>query len=310
MREMRQSKANFGDLFFREPEGTSLRGDTDLWAKMRTTLADEPLPPNEEALASKVGVAFRTLTGKSLEKTTKPFFVARLASGGMSSGHVDPGWWRDQAISQLKTRLSALHTNSARFSELLEIVLLERNRRLPSDALDDFIADAARELAILADTARWVKEQMPEGWEEQYEGARRGLESLARAMRCQTPWGRRSVLRQAILSKEGVHALGKLGSDEGTSNWDSTLDTVITLLFAAAETPGMNAYWYKNDRAEQISQVVGLMANLWRYHLGIEPKASHQSPFSSVVIAIWAEMSEEEPLSHQAVKRALENLNP
>ncbi len=307
MTRLKPKGVGLGDLFFREPDEWGLRGDPYLWAEMRSFLADRPLPSSREELSDAVTSAFQELTGHPLVATRDSFAIERFAHGGMSSGHIDPAWWRSKALPLLSARLSAYRDDAARYREILESVLVKRPRRLPSGAVSAFIDAAAQELAGLADSRRWVKEQMPEDWDKDYDGSQRSLESLARGLRRQTPFGRRALLKQAIESREGHEALRILATGETADDWDGTIDSVVELILAAANPPGENPTWKLPVRAEEVSRLVTCMARLWSLYLKKEPKAADGAPFSDAVIAVWAELSGRESLSWKSVGHALRN---
>jgi hypothetical protein len=83
----------FDDLFSKEPEQWGLRGDPYLWREMRAHLANRQVPSRASEIYDVIAIAFEELTGCSL-KSREPIFVDRFAYGGMSSGHVDPEFWR------------------------------------------------------------------------------------------------------------------------------------------------------------------------------------------------------------------------
>ncbi len=90
----------FRDLMAVEPTRWGLRGDPFLWREMREMLSEQAVPSREAEIREAVSVAFEALTGQSIE-ARHHFFVERFAHGGMSSGHVDPAFWRTRALEHL-----------------------------------------------------------------------------------------------------------------------------------------------------------------------------------------------------------------
>jgi hypothetical protein len=99
------SYSTVADLFQYEPGEWGLRGDPYLWAEMQVHLSGVPLPSNPEELKELLVHSFHTLTGNSLS-SRKYFYVERFAHGGMSSGHIDPTFWRNKVIPLLMQRFS------------------------------------------------------------------------------------------------------------------------------------------------------------------------------------------------------------
>jgi hypothetical protein len=67
---------------------------------------DRACPTTSEALASLIEAAFEELTGFMISEP-EPFYVEKYSHGGMSSGYVNPKWWRETAVSLLQSRLPA-----------------------------------------------------------------------------------------------------------------------------------------------------------------------------------------------------------
>jgi molybdenum cofactor cytidylyltransferase len=91
-------------LFEEHPYQFGLRGDVWLWREMQERLRDTSMPESAESLACIVRALFEELTGAALT-APEPFFVPKYSHGGMSSGYVDPRWWREKAIPLLTVRL-------------------------------------------------------------------------------------------------------------------------------------------------------------------------------------------------------------
>ncbi len=92
---------SFGISVFRKPEQWGLRGDPYLWREIHQKLIDEGMPTDEQLFAQKVEATFAELTGSTLNRDDS-IFVERYSHGGMSSGHVDPKWWRETGIPLLR----------------------------------------------------------------------------------------------------------------------------------------------------------------------------------------------------------------
>jgi len=92
---------NLGIAVFRKPEQWGLRGDPYLWREIHQKFIDEGIPTDEQKFAQKVEEAFAELTGCTLNHDDSTF-VERYNHGGMSSGLVDPRWWRETGIPLLR----------------------------------------------------------------------------------------------------------------------------------------------------------------------------------------------------------------
>ena len=95
------------ELFAVEPENWGLRGDPYLWSAMGQYFYRTPLPKDPKQLARQVSRAFKHLTGRPIE-SERHFLVEEYAYGGMSSGHIAPDWWRDEALPFLALSLKDL----------------------------------------------------------------------------------------------------------------------------------------------------------------------------------------------------------
>ncbi|HEY9402915.1 MAG TPA: hypothetical protein VIQ24_09485 [Pyrinomonadaceae bacterium] len=93
-------------LFLDEPHRWGLRGDPYLWREMRSYLEDVVCPDAPESLASVIEEAFEELTGFQLYHDD-PIYVEKYSHGGMSSGYVNPRFWRETALPLLQRRLAA-----------------------------------------------------------------------------------------------------------------------------------------------------------------------------------------------------------
>lgn len=103
------------DLFDVAPISWGLRGDPYLWEEMKETLVDIPLPQDENLLTDVIEKTFKKLTGASFS-SSKDFWVERYNHGGMSSGYVCVGYWRDEIIPLLHERFKAILHNEPIYS--------------------------------------------------------------------------------------------------------------------------------------------------------------------------------------------------
>jgi hypothetical protein len=93
-------------LFQNEPQRWGLRGDPYLWREMRQHLEGVACPATPECLTSVIEEAFKELTGFPLSHAS-PIYVEKYSHGGMSSGYVQPKFWRETAVPLLRGRLLA-----------------------------------------------------------------------------------------------------------------------------------------------------------------------------------------------------------
>ena len=96
-----------GDLVEEEPDQYGLRGDAYLWREMRVHFAEVPLPGTACELADQLAHAFLVLSGHPLS-SSQSFRVERFAHGGISSGQISPGFWRNRATAILMERFAAI----------------------------------------------------------------------------------------------------------------------------------------------------------------------------------------------------------
>ena len=89
------------DLFRHEPIDWGLRGDPYLWKDMRDRFLDWLLPDSIEELDGRIRRSFEELAGASID-SKEPIFNPNYDTGGMSSGHIDPQFWRTQALEHLR----------------------------------------------------------------------------------------------------------------------------------------------------------------------------------------------------------------
>lgn len=100
-------------LFRDEPQRWGLRGDPYLWREMRQHFEGVECPATTEGLASLIAEAFEELTGLPISHAAH-FYVEKYSHGGMSSGYVEPRFWRETAVPLLQSRLPARRTGGTR----------------------------------------------------------------------------------------------------------------------------------------------------------------------------------------------------
>jgi len=101
-----QAEKTLAQLFQDKPSRWGLRGDPFLWEEMCGVLGEHAYPDTQEQLNLLLEQTFQRLTGRSI-KEPRSVFVERYAHGGISSGHVDPQFWRDKAFPLLLERFRA-----------------------------------------------------------------------------------------------------------------------------------------------------------------------------------------------------------
>ena len=89
------------ELFRHEPFDWGLRGDPYLWRDMRDYFGCWVMPDSIEELDQRIATAFEQLTGASID-SKEPIFNSQYDMGGMSSGHIDPNFWRTTALEHLR----------------------------------------------------------------------------------------------------------------------------------------------------------------------------------------------------------------
>ena len=96
-----------GNLFRSLPEPWwGLRGDPFLWKDMSRVFRLVPLPDSADTLKVMLDAAFLALTARPIS-TRDLFYIDRYAQGGMSSGHVDPDFWRERGFPLILERFIA-----------------------------------------------------------------------------------------------------------------------------------------------------------------------------------------------------------
>ena len=186
----RKLAAPVAGLMLQRPPSWGLRGDALLWDSMVMDLQAAPLPAGELGLESLVAGSFERLTGRSLLQTTEPFHVERFARGGMSSGQVDPRWWREVAIPLLCDRLYEHRRAVGAFADALQAEFARKKRQLSQDAVASLINDAATLLANLAARERHMSAVQPQGEPDRIDTARQAVVRLAKALERLTPESR------------------------------------------------------------------------------------------------------------------------
>ena len=98
-----QTQKTLSEIFQNEPARWGFRGDPFLWREMKGKLGDHEYPETEEQLSLLLEQTYQQLTGASLTDC-QPIFIERYSHGGMSSGHVSPQFWAEQAMPMLRAR--------------------------------------------------------------------------------------------------------------------------------------------------------------------------------------------------------------
>lgn len=101
------------ECMFQEPEQWGLRGDPYLWRELKQHLLAAGLPDHADEFGRYLESKFEELVGVPLSECRESVFVDRYAHGGMSSGHVDPDWWRRTGIPLLQERFTRRATLEA-----------------------------------------------------------------------------------------------------------------------------------------------------------------------------------------------------
>lgn len=101
------------NVIFTEPAQWGLRGDPFLWSELRNYFATHGVPATSGEFTRELATKIKTMTQSELEGD-EPVFVERFASGGMSSGHVSPEWWRATGLPLLKSQFEESRNSSDR----------------------------------------------------------------------------------------------------------------------------------------------------------------------------------------------------
>ena len=110
-----QNKRTEGDgevklsvIFEDKPQRWGFRGDPYFWDHLKTLAEDMDIISPDE-LEQWIKEEYLAISGKPLTDEYMDFAVIeQFAHGGMSSGGVDNGWWTEEGIPLLKSRLAAL----------------------------------------------------------------------------------------------------------------------------------------------------------------------------------------------------------
>lgn len=93
-----------GDLFDPTPLRWGLRGDPLLWDQLRTDTGNVPLSPSFRQCLQIINVRFRHHTGYELSEVPEGLHIPQFATGGMSSGMIDPRFWARSAARRWAER--------------------------------------------------------------------------------------------------------------------------------------------------------------------------------------------------------------
>lgn len=106
------SNRNMGEIlnqiFDKHPDQWGLRGDPSLWAELQAHYKINEIPNSVSEFRSQLEVLIQQLAGCDLD-SDESVHVPRYDTGGMSSGHVSPEFWREIAIPLLCERFSAMY---------------------------------------------------------------------------------------------------------------------------------------------------------------------------------------------------------
>lgn len=96
----RNSGETLNHIFDKHPDQWGLRGDPSLWAELQAHYKISEMPDSVSEFRSQLEILIQQLTGCDLD-SDESVHVPRYDSGGMSSGHVSPEFWREIAIPLL-----------------------------------------------------------------------------------------------------------------------------------------------------------------------------------------------------------------
>ena len=95
-------------IFEDKPKRRGFRGDPYFWDYLKE-LAENMDIISPDELEKWIKEEYFSLSGKVLTDKYMDFaIIEQFAYGGMSSGGVDNGWWMEEGIPLLKSRLAAL----------------------------------------------------------------------------------------------------------------------------------------------------------------------------------------------------------
>lgn len=92
------------ELFAIPPQVMGARGDRYLWEAMRNYFHQKGtcLPnPDGDELRNLFESVFTELTERSINER-EWFYIEKYAHGGMSSGYIEPKFWRDEGFEYLR----------------------------------------------------------------------------------------------------------------------------------------------------------------------------------------------------------------
>ena len=104
---MRKKNMKLSVIFEEKPERWGLRGDPYFWDYLKERSENMDIISSDQ-LEQWIKEEYLSLSGKPLTDKYMDFAVIKqFAHGGMSSGGVDNGWWINEGIPLLKSRLTA-----------------------------------------------------------------------------------------------------------------------------------------------------------------------------------------------------------
>lgn len=82
-----------------------LRGDPHVWQALLGAIGDEPTPGHPAEVRAAITAGLQRVAGIDVDSGDgRPVRRDEFAHGGMSSGMVDVGWWRDKGVPLLAQR--------------------------------------------------------------------------------------------------------------------------------------------------------------------------------------------------------------
>jgi len=90
-------------IFAGRPIGWGLRGDPHLWDAFEASVSNSTYPESIDELNKLIESLFEQLTGFPISHQ-EDIYIKEFAHGGMSSGHVCPEYWRNEAFPLLRKR--------------------------------------------------------------------------------------------------------------------------------------------------------------------------------------------------------------
>jgi len=95
------------ESIFEEPQRWGLRGDPFLWRELRQHLIETGLPTTPSEFVNFLESQFKERIGVPLATDQESVFVQRYSYDGMSSGYIDPEWWRRTGLPLLHERFNS-----------------------------------------------------------------------------------------------------------------------------------------------------------------------------------------------------------